>query len=30
MVQVGNNTNIPYMRYVKFMLNKQAKESLIN
>lgn len=30
MVLVENNTNLPYVRYVKFMLNKQAKESLIN
>ena len=30
MVRVENNTTLPYMRYVKFMLNKQTKESLIN
>ena len=30
MVLVENNTNLQYVRYVKFMLNKQAKESLIN
>lgn len=30
MVRVENSATLPYIYYVKFMLNKQAKESLVD